>query len=62
MQQNVDLAMVTTLRIVETGRLLFAITELALLNPHLPHMKPFTFGERLFKILSQGDMSFIPVT
>jgi hypothetical protein len=62
MQQNVDLAMVTTRGIVEEERLLFAIKEVVLLNPHLPHFKPFSFGDRRSKILSQGGMKFIPVT
>jgi len=62
MQQNVDLAMVTTRGIVEEERLVFAITEVVLLNPHFPNFKPFSFGDRRSKILSQVDMTFIQVT
>jgi hypothetical protein len=53
--------MATTRRIVEAELLLFSITEMVLLNRHLHHLKPFSFGERRSRISSQGDMSFIPV-
>ena len=39
-QQNIASVMVTTRRIVEAERLLFAITEVVLLNRHLRHSKP----------------------
>jgi hypothetical protein len=44
--------MVTTQRTVEA---------VVLLNPHLHHLMPFSFGKLRSRTLSQGDMSFIPV-